>query len=86
VAGKAIKGPAAKMMDELGLGSSAAAVALHYAELVDVFVLDQQDEALAQEIERRGIKVVVTNTIMNSLESKISLAKTVLDAIRTPRD
>jgi LPPG:FO 2-phospho-L-lactate transferase len=44
VGGRALKGPAAKMMEEMGLPVTAAAVADYYGDLIDAFVYDQQDE------------------------------------------
>jgi LPPG:FO 2-phospho-L-lactate transferase len=78
VAGLAIKGPAAKMMAELGMPVSALAVARHYRGLVDCFVLDAADATLAPEIEELGMEVLVTNTVMRSLEDRRSLAGDIL--------
>ncbi len=79
VSGLAIKGPAAKMMLELGVPVTAAAVAQHYQGLVDHFVLDQGDVTLTAEIERLGMAVAVTATIMNSLADRENLARFVVD-------
>jgi len=78
VRGKALKGPAAKMLEELGIGASAAAVARHYEGLIDVFVIDEQDRAATPAIEQLGLKVIVTDTIMNSLEDKVRVARVCL--------
>jgi LPPG:FO 2-phospho-L-lactate transferase len=72
IGGKAVKGPTAKIMAELGLVSDAAAVARHYGDLIDGFVLDAQDEALAARI---GVPVTVTNTLMRTLDHKVALAR-----------
>ncbi len=72
VAGKAVKGPAAKIMAELGLQVDAPAVARHYGDLIDGFVLDAQDAALAKAIDR---PVLVTDTIMRTAEDKVALAR-----------
>jgi LPPG:FO 2-phospho-L-lactate transferase len=76
VGGLAIKGPAAKMMQELNVPASATAVAVHYADLIDGFVLDATDAAEASTIE---IPTLVTNTIMKSLGDRMGLARTTLD-------
>jgi LPPG:FO 2-phospho-L-lactate transferase len=47
VQGRALKGPTAKIMGELGVPVTAAAVAMHYRDLIDGFILDSSDEALA---------------------------------------
>lgn len=78
VGGKALKGPAAKMLEELGLGASAEAVARHYQGLIDVFVIDEQDRDLAPAIEALGLKVTISATIMNSLEDKVRVARVVV--------
>ena len=75
IGGKAVKGPTAKIMGELGLVPTAAAIARHYGTLLDGFVLDAQDEALAREI---GVATVVTGTMMRSLDDKVSLAEACL--------
>ena len=85
VAGSAIKGPAAKMMEELGLSISALAVAEHYGKLVDGFVIDEADQHLADLIQELGMNVCVAPTIMNSLESRIALADHVLAFAETCR-
>ena len=55
VGGRAIKGPAAKIMEELGVEVSAAAVAARYRDFLDGFVLDETDRALAATIESEGV-------------------------------
>lgn len=78
VAGRAIKGPTAKMMTEMGLRPDARRIAEHYEGIIDGFVLDNADKAERRDIEAMGIKVILTNTIMNSLQDRIALAGTVL--------
>ena len=78
VGGRAIKGPTAKMMRELGLAPGAATVADHYDNLLDGFVLDREDEALADELRGRGLAVLVTQTVMESLDDREGLARAVL--------
>ena len=82
VAGMAIKGPAAKMMAELGVPVTAQGVAQHYCSkypgLLDYFVIDESDATLAPEIEKMGLKMLVTATVMNSQEDKQRLARDVL--------
>lgn len=78
IGGKAIKGPTAKLMQELGLEVSALGVAQHYAGqyggLLDGFIIDAQDVALRPAIEKLGIRTAVTHTIMRTLEDKQQLA------------
>lgn len=81
VGGQAIKGPAAKMLAELGHDVSALGVARYYAGLIDGFVLDQADADLQSPIERLGIKVHVTDTMMRSDADKRRLAAVTLEFV-----
>ena len=81
VAGEALKGPAARMLEELGHDASATAVARIYRDVVDVFVLDERDATCSREIERLGMKVEVTNTVMANLDDKIHVAGRVTELI-----
>jgi len=74
VGGKAIKGPAAKIMRELGLQPSAAAVAAHYAGLVDGFIIDEVDAGSSKDIRRLGLAVRTTQTIMRTPDDRAALA------------
>lgn len=80
VGGEAVKGPAAAMMRTLGHEVSALGVARLYAGLVDVFVLDEVDGALAPPVEALGMQAVVTDTMMTSADRRLALASAVLDA------
>ena len=75
IGGRAVKGPTAKMMAELGLPVTAVAVARHYGQLLDGYVLDHTDASDNIELK---IPVVPTNTLMLSLEDREALARTVL--------
>lgn len=83
VGGKALKGPAARMMRSMGMKTSALGVAELYQGLVDVFVLDKLDGKLAPHIEALGMRAVVANTIMSGPAQKKALARTVVRTIRT---
>lgn len=85
IGGKAVKGPAAKLMSELGLTPSAVNVARYYGELLDGFVIDTEDADQQGAIEALGIAVTVTNTRMHTLDDKTQLANTVLDLARQLR-
>lgn len=79
VGGHALKGSAAKMMRELGHEVSARSVALEYYQLIDGFVLDFEDEALAEGIRASGFEVLAAKTFMRSMDDRSALAQTVLD-------
>jgi LPPG:FO 2-phospho-L-lactate transferase len=72
IGGKAVKGPAAKIMHELELRPDSATIAQHYAGLLDGLLIDAQDKALADRI---ALPTRVTNTFMQTLEDKIALAR-----------
>lgn len=76
---QAVKGPAAKMMQELGMPVSALGVATFYKGLIDGFVIDEEDEAYADEIEAQGMSVLVTKTFMKTLHDREALAAATLD-------
>ena len=75
VGGKALKGPTAKIMSELGIAPDARSIASHYDDLIDGFVLDTQD---AQVIDALLRPVTVTNTVMQTLDDKVALARSCL--------
>ena len=78
VDGAPIKGPADKLLRSSGLEVSAFSVAKLYADFLDEFVIDVRDQDDKSRIERLGIDVKVTDTVMKSLEDKVRLAQAVL--------
>ena len=72
VGDRAIKGPTAKMMRELDVPSTARQVALHYGDLLDGFLLDEQDASLHGALP---VATAVAQSVMVTLEDRISLAK-----------
>ena len=83
VAGQAIKGPAAKMMNELGMPQTATAVAEHYVQkygnALTGFFIDNEDAPLQVDIQALGLETIVTNTVMVTLQDRIDLAQQVMD-------
>ncbi len=77
IAGQAVKGPTVKMMRELGLEATAQEVARRYADLLDVFVVDRTDAATTLP---DGVDLMPARTLMQDLEDRKRLARTVLDA------
>jgi LPPG:FO 2-phospho-L-lactate transferase len=75
VGGKAIKGPLDSLMHSLGLEVSPLGVAQLYKGFLEGFVIDNVDKSSRARIERLGMKVAMTDTIMDSDESKTHLAK-----------
>jgi LPPG:FO 2-phospho-L-lactate transferase len=82
IGGQAVKGPTAKMMAELGMPTTARAVAAHYGGLIDGFVLDRADADLASDI---AVPCLATRTLMASEDDKRSLAAQVLAFARELR-
>ena len=72
VGGIAIKGPAAKMMQELNMPASAVAVAKHYHGLLNGFVIDKDDAGL---IEQFNVPTISTPSVMVTLQDRINLAE-----------
>jgi LPPG:FO 2-phospho-L-lactate transferase len=79
VDGAALKGPAARMLTELGHEASVLGVAKLYKDLASVLVIDHADAHLANQVEATGMRCVVTDTIMSSPEVSAALASTVLE-------
>jgi LPPG:FO 2-phospho-L-lactate transferase len=77
VGGRALKGPAAKMMKSMQMRSSAAEVAKLYVDFTGVFVLDEVDGKQASQVEALDMRPVITNTIMRGLRERKSLARVV---------
>jgi LPPG:FO 2-phospho-L-lactate transferase len=78
IAGRALKGPAAHMMKSMKLRSAAVEVARMYADFVGSFVLDDIDRSQAAQVEKMGLKPIVTNTVMRGLHERKSLARVVV--------
>ena len=81
ISGQTVKGPAAKMYQELGIEPSALAVANHYCDLATEFVLDTLDQPLEENIRSLNMRTLVTNTLMKSLDNRKHLANDVLEFI-----
>jgi LPPG:FO 2-phospho-L-lactate transferase len=78
IAGRTVKGPAAKMYAELGIEPSALAVAKHYLDLLTGILIDEQDAHLVPEIEILGLSVSIDQTIMRTRDDRIRLAQSLL--------
>jgi len=83
IAGQTVKGPAAKMYEELGIEPSALAVARHYGSskssgLLSGFVLDSVDTSQSTQIDKLGLQTLATDTLMKSGEDRGRLAREIL--------
>jgi len=82
VAGSALKGPADRMLTELGFEASVLGVARLYAPVCGTLVIDERDARHREAIERIGMRCVVTDTIMRTPDIAATLAITTLNAVR----
>jgi LPPG:FO 2-phospho-L-lactate transferase len=78
VGGKSLKGPSDKMMMQLGIGSSASAVAKLYADFTGTFVIDRRDAKQSSAIQALGMKVAILPTVMRTRNDKRKLARALL--------
>lgn len=83
VGGKAIKGPADRILTSLGHESTAVGVARQYRDLIDAFMIDNVDAHLEPDIRALGPDVLVTDSIMSDDEARSRVAGVLLDAIRS---
>jgi LPPG:FO 2-phospho-L-lactate transferase len=81
IAGKALKGPADRLLTEMGFESSAVGVARWYASWVGTLVIDEADAGLAPVVEAEGVRCVVAPTVMSTVSRSADLCRTVLDAV-----
>ena len=81
IGGKAVKGPAARMLDRLAGGTRAAHVASVYQGLIDALVIDEADAADAEALDELGVRPIVAgSTLMSDAAASRRLARTVLEA------
>jgi LPPG:FO 2-phospho-L-lactate transferase len=85
IGGRALKGPADRMLASLGHESSALGVARLYADVADTFVLDSADAEVAEAIASLGLRPVVTDTVMTDDASRARVAGAILEATRSRR-
>jgi LPPG:FO 2-phospho-L-lactate transferase len=85
IGGKALKGPADRMLATMGHEVSAYGVAEWYGDLLDGMVIDEQDAPQAARIEALGMRALVTNTVMASAADRVRLARDVLQFASTLR-
>ena len=81
VGGAAIKGPADRMLTELGHESSVVGVAQMYAPIASTLVIDHVDHGLAARVEAAGVHAVVTDTVMRDAARASALSDVVLGAV-----
>ena len=82
VNGVALKGPADRLMTELGHESTVVGVAKIYAPICGTLIIDNADAHLASAVEAQGMRCIVTDTIMKTPRVSAALARTALEATR----
>jgi LPPG:FO 2-phospho-L-lactate transferase len=82
VNGAALKGPADRLMTELGHEASVVGVAKIYAPICGTLIIDNADAHLATAVEAQGMRCIVTDTIMKTPQVSAALARTTLEATR----
>ena len=80
VAGSALKGPAERMLRELGHEATVVGVARLYRDIAATLVVDDVDAGLADAVEAEGMACVVTPTVMTDIEVTIDLCRTILSS------
>ena len=80
VGGRAVKGPADRMLAALAGGTTPAHVAGCYSGLIDALVVDEADEADAADLVAVGVRPIVTRTLMRDADARRRLAEVALDA------
>jgi LPPG:FO 2-phospho-L-lactate transferase len=83
VAGAALKGPAAKIMLELGEEASSLGIARYYRGVIRTLLIDHSDAALAPRIRELGIEPVVTDAVMRTPADRARLARQCVDLARS---
>ena len=81
VAGAALKGPADRLLVEMGFESSVVGVARWYASWVSTLIVDESDADLASAVEAEGVRCIVAPTIMSDPDRSAALARVVLGAV-----
>jgi LPPG:FO 2-phospho-L-lactate transferase len=81
IAGAALKGPADRLLREMGFESTVAGVARWYASWVGTLVIDEADADLAPAVEAEGVRCVIAPTVMSTVDVAAGLCRTVLDAV-----
>lgn len=81
IAGKTVKGPADRMMDELGLEASVVGVARLYSSICSTLIIDERDAHLSGAVEDQGVRCIVTDTMMDDPDVARLLARTAIGSV-----
>ncbi len=81
IGGKALKGPAGRLLNELGYEASASAVAEMYKDIVGTFVIDDIDKHEKKRIQELGLNCIITDTVMTDSAKAADLCRTTFEKI-----
>src|SRR2546430_2510422 len=81
VGGRAVSGPAGRLMAARGLPVSALGIAQGYAPWLDILIIDDEDASLAPSIEAAGARPVVASTLMTGRVEEMRLARPILETL-----
>ncbi|MEC7715331.1 MAG: 2-phospho-L-lactate transferase [Actinomycetota bacterium] len=81
IGGKALKGPAGRLLNELGYEASAAAVAEIYKDIAGTFVIDDVDKHEQKRIQELGLNCIITDTVMADSAKAADLCRTIFEKI-----
>ncbi|MGH2390911.1 MAG: 2-phospho-L-lactate transferase [Chloroflexota bacterium] len=84
IAGEAVRGPAARMLQDLGHGASVVGVAHQYADLHPILLIDEADRDLVSGVAETGVQPIVAPTLMRTAADRRALARIVLDLAASP--
>ena len=79
--GKALKGPADRLLNELGYEASATAVAEIYKDIIRTFVIDDLDKSESKRIQELGLRCIITDTVMTDNAKAAGLCRTIFSKI-----
>jgi len=82
IAGKALKGPADRLMAELGLEASVEGIADVYAPLAATLIVDTADQHRVNAVQERGMHCVATDTIMKTADVAAQLTRTIITTVK----
>ena len=85
IGGRAVKGPADRLMRDLGIEPTAVSVARLYSDILDLFIIDGVDAGMAGEASKYVPRCIATNTLMQSRQDRVKLATYILTAINEVR-
>jgi LPPG:FO 2-phospho-L-lactate transferase len=85
IGGTTVKGPAARMLQELGFDATAAGAASVYGDLLDVWLIDPVDAALAPELVAAGVRPLIANALMKGRRGEARLARAFLRSLDRDR-